>query len=76
MAFDKYKSCKDVKTGMDCPDRCVGCHGTCDGYKFRCEKQKEINDCRRASKIVPTAQREKASMNIYKKQKKLKIYKR
>jgi hypothetical protein len=76
MSFDKYKSCKDIKTGMDCPDRCVGCHGTCDGYKFRCEEQQRINDSRRSSKPAPTAQREKASMNIYKKQEKLKIYKR
>lgn len=71
-AFDKYKSCKD------CPDRTVtpACHDTCDGYKFRCQKQKEINDNRRASKVVPTAHREKVSNDYYKKQKKYKIYKR
>ena len=76
--FDKYKACKDLKTGEDCPDRSVtpACHDTCDGYKFRCQKQKEINDNRRASKCAPTANREKININYYKKQKKYKIYKR
>ena len=68
--FDKYKTCKG------CPDRVGGCHDDCDGYKSRCEKQKEINDNRRASNNVPTAQHERANINFYKKQKKAKIFKR
>lgn len=70
--FDKYKTCKD------CPDRSVDppCHDNCEGYKARCEKQAEINRNRRASKTVPTAQREKVRINYYKRKKKYKIYKR
>lgn len=70
--FDKYKTCKD------CPDRSIDppYHDACEGYKVRCEKQKEINDNRRASKSVPTAHREKVSINFYKRKKKEKIYKR
>lgn len=72
MSFDKYKTCKD------CPDRSVNpaCHDTCDGYKFRCQKQKEINDRRRADNLAPTAHREQVSINFYKRQKKYKIYRR
>lgn len=74
--FDKYKACKDLETGADCPDRIGGCHDTCDGYKFRCQKQKEINQKIKASRIAPTAHRERVSINFYKRKKKEKIYKR
>lgn len=72
MAFDKYKTCKD------CPDRASGCHDGCEGYKARCQKQKEINETRRAmnNSIAPTYHREQVSINYYKRQKKEKIYKR
>ena len=76
--FDKYKACKDLETGADCPDRKLGCHDTCEGYKFRCEKAKEIKDRLRAlnGTLAPTEQRLKANINYYKKQKKSKIYRK
>lgn len=68
--FNKYETCKD------CPDRAVGCHSTCEGYKHRCQKQKELNDYIRATAKIPTEHYAKAKINVYKKQKKLKGYKR
>lgn len=76
MSFDKRKWCKNPHTGEDCPDRLVGCHVTCEGYEFRCQERKRINEARRANSFAPTAQREKASLRFLKKQKKAKIYKR
>ena len=72
MPFDKYKTCKD------CPDRIIGCHSTCDGYKSRCEEQKRINETRRAmnNSIAPTDHREQVGINYYKRKRKEKIYKR
>ena len=69
--FDKYKTCKD------CPDRLPACHDDCDGYKFRCEKQAQINKKRRESKIGPTAHKKRAMLDFYKRQKKYrKLYKK
>jgi hypothetical protein len=70
--FDTYKSCKDLKSGEDCPYRSIfqPCHSTCEGYKFRREKQDKINQNRRASKNVPTAHYEKAKIDLIKRQKK------
>ena len=70
--FDKFKTCKD------CPDRSINppCHETCEGYLFRCQKQKEINDKRRANGLKPTAQREKVRNKFCKKQRCYKIYKK
>lgn len=76
MAMDKYKSCKDLETGQDCPDRCVGCHGTCEGYGFRCKESEEKRRKERESRWVPTDHHIKASLNTLKKQKKLIGYKR
>ena len=70
MSFDKYKACKDLDTGEDCPDRVLGCHSSCNGYKCRCQKQKEIKNNRKASIKVPTAHHVKVSQNYYKKHKK------
>lgn len=46
--FDKFKSCKDLETGEDCPDRTAqpNCHSTCEGYLHRCEVNQKIRDKR------------------------------
>ena len=36
MRFDKTKSCHH------CPDRCVGCHGTCEGYQARVAEREVV----------------------------------
>ena len=74
--FDKYEACKDLETGADCPDRKLGCHDICDGYKFRCEKQAKINRNRKASMKVPTAHCKMARLNFYKHQKRYRQYKK
>lgn len=68
--FDKYKACKDLKTGADCPDRIGGCHDDCEGYKARCQKQKEINRKIKASRIAPTEHHRKIVIDFYKRKKK------
>lgn len=68
--FDKTKSCKN------CPDRVIGCHGTCEGYEFRCKEGEEKRRKERESRWVPTDDHIKASLNTLKKQKKLIGYKR
>lgn len=74
--LDKYKSCKDFETGNDCPDRCVGCHGTCEGYQARCKEREEFLRKQRESKWKPTEHHIKASLDTFRKQKKLRGYKR
>lgn len=70
--FDKFKSCKD------CPDRSISpsCHSICDGYKFRKEKQAEINRNRRARAYIPTTHHERAKIDSAKRQKKRYQWKR
>lgn len=68
--MDKFKTCKA------CPDRVVGCHGTCEGYQFRCKEREEFLRKQRESKWKPTDHHIKASLNTLKKQKKLIGYKR
>lgn len=74
--LDKYKSCKDHETGQDCPDRQVGCHGTCEGYICRCQEREEQREKQRLNQWKPTAHYEKARVDLCKKQKKLLGYKR
>lgn len=37
MMHDTYKSCQG------CPDRAPGCHGRCEGYKYRSEEGRRRN---------------------------------
>ena len=78
MAFDKYKACIDLETRQDCPDRCAypDCHGTCEGYEFRCKESEEKRRKEKESRWVPTDHHVKASLATLKKQKKLTGYKR
>ena len=62
--MDKYKTCKG------CPDRAVGCHADCEGYKSRCQEREEIRKKENESKWKPTAHDEQAWIKFYKRQKK------
>lgn len=44
--MDKFKDCRDVENNCDCPDRSISpnCHTTCEGYLFRVEQAKKINE--------------------------------
>ena len=64
MATDKYKTCKD------CSDREVGCHGTCEGYQFRCQEREEIRKKERARRMAPTEHHRKIVIDFYKRKKK------
>lgn len=68
--IDKYKSCKDLETGNDCPDRCVGCHDKCDGYQARCKEREEILRKEKLNRWKPTAHHTKVVIDFYKRKKK------
>lgn len=68
--FDKYKWCKNPKTGEHCPDRVGGCHDDCDGYKARCQEQAERKRYLKSKTKIPTAHYEKAKIDVIKRYKK------